>query len=576
MTNLYKEELGLATIYDEQWTLIIGINLTNTHERMYTINKLKDFLVQNCDSKCPVRSTVNNIVYRYNRLKTKEILLHNIMGKTRFRRGLFNFVGDISKTLFGTLSQNDIDQVNHEFDQVYSDNKKVAEIVKNNTKIIKVILDSSSQDMQGFNDRLMIESQLMKQLVNASNENRKQLLLQDKITTLEIFISEMSEDLTTALNAINIGKHGMIESTIVTPAIIKSTIQEFETQHKTRYHFEGQETNYQRIIDSADINILTKKDSLIYILKLPVLKNEILTIERIIPLPNRQKDGTFSSIILDHEYLLTGRYIYVPTDKESLSKCKPVDGIKVCKRQQPDFLTYQQNTCDASLLNTHSKVQCKVGTFLLQPETYIPISNGYIAIFTKTERIDVICPNHSIDSQTINVGTFIITGQNCKIMSPRISLNVKNNDLNVTRTVKSNLTYDLDIPDMTLIKNKMILLPNIVDSNILRNTHISLENAESILDTISSHHRIQTWKENALEWLRYLGYTSLGIITFLTLYKIGLFNAIIDLVKRLIGNCYTNCSFGNKANTTHRQEAVPMITTNVSVPRTITPRSLKF
>lgn len=188
MTNLYKEELGLATIYDEQWTLIIGINLTNTHERMYTINKLKDFLVQNCDSKCPVRSTVNNMVYRYNRLKTKEILLHNIMGETRFRRGLFNFVGDISKTLFGTLSQNDIDQVNHEFDQVYSDNKKVAEIVKNNTKIIKVILDSSSQDMQGFNDRLMIESQLMKQLVNASNENRKQLLLQDKITTLEIFI----------------------------------------------------------------------------------------------------------------------------------------------------------------------------------------------------------------------------------------------------------------------------------------------------------------------------------------------------------------------------------------------------
>lgn len=301
-----------------------------------------------------------------------------------------------------------------------------------------------------------------------------------------------------------------------------------------------------------------------------------MTIERIIPLPNKQKDGTFTSIILDHEYLLTGRYIYVPIDKESLDKCKSVEGIKICKRQQPDFLTHQQNTCDASLLNTLSKGRCKIGTFLLQPETYIPISNGYLAIFTQTEQIDLICSNQSMDSQTINIGTFIITGQNCKIMSPRISLNIRNNDLNVTRTIKLNLTYDLDIPDMTLIKNKMILLPNIIDSDTLRNTHLSLENAESILETISSRHRVRTWKENALEWLRYLGYTSLGIITFLTMYKIGLFNAIIDLVKRLLGNCYTNCSFGNKANTLHRQEAIPMINTNISIPKTITPKSLKF
>ena len=76
-------------------------------------------------------------------------MLHNIKGKTRFRRGLFNFVGDISKTLFGT-----------------------------NTLI-------------------------------------KQLVLQDKIITLETFISEMSEDISIALNAISQDKHGTLETTIV-------------------------------------------------------------------------------------------------------------------------------------------------------------------------------------------------------------------------------------------------------------------------------------------------------------------------------------------------------------------------
>ena len=52
------------------------------------------------------------------------------MGKTRFWQGLFKFVGDISETLFGTLSQADIDQINNEFDRTYEVNKKLTEVVK--------------------------------------------------------------------------------------------------------------------------------------------------------------------------------------------------------------------------------------------------------------------------------------------------------------------------------------------------------------------------------------------------------------------------------------------------------------
>ena len=50
-------------------------------------------------------------------------MLHNIIGKTRSRRGIFNFAGDVSKTLFGTLSQADIGKINEEFDKTYEDNK---------------------------------------------------------------------------------------------------------------------------------------------------------------------------------------------------------------------------------------------------------------------------------------------------------------------------------------------------------------------------------------------------------------------------------------------------------------------
>ena len=41
--NLYREELGQITVYDEEWNLITGTNITNTHERMTIISNLRIF-----------------------------------------------------------------------------------------------------------------------------------------------------------------------------------------------------------------------------------------------------------------------------------------------------------------------------------------------------------------------------------------------------------------------------------------------------------------------------------------------------------------------------------------------------
>ena len=54
-----------------------------------------------------------------------------LLGKqqTRQRRAFANSVENISKTLFGTLNENDLSQINVEFDKVYSDNKNIATVL---------------------------------------------------------------------------------------------------------------------------------------------------------------------------------------------------------------------------------------------------------------------------------------------------------------------------------------------------------------------------------------------------------------------------------------------------------------
>lgn len=64
-------------------------------------------------------------------------------------------------------------------------------------------------------------------------------MLQNKMVVIGILMSEMSEDITATLTAINMGKHGIIDPTIITPTILKTTIMDFENIYRTRYYFEG-------------------------------------------------------------------------------------------------------------------------------------------------------------------------------------------------------------------------------------------------------------------------------------------------------------------------------------------------
>ena len=161
-------------------------------------------------------------------------------------------------------------------------------------------------------------------------------------------------------------------------------------------------------------------------------------------------------------------------------------------------------------------------------------------------------------------------------MSSRVTINIRSTTLNITNPIVQNITYDTNNTDFTLIKDRLITLPNLIDQDTLKSMNMTLENGGKLLETKAGHGLIQTWKEVAYNWLQYLGYGSLGLMTLLILHKIGVFAVIIDLLKKLRGNCYSNCSFGNRGTTTYRQEVIPMNQANIEVPRDVTPRSLRF
>ena len=175
---------------------------------------------------------------RYNRLAHKISILNKLMGEqTRTKRGLANFVGDISKTLFGTLSETDLKQIDSEFHKIYTDNKNFALVFTNHTKILQLILVSSSVNHKELLSSQNNERELARNLNKGLNSVSQDSFINSKLLVAAIMIDETSEDINTAINAINDGKHGIVHPQILTPAILRATIQEFEGKKRTSFHF---------------------------------------------------------------------------------------------------------------------------------------------------------------------------------------------------------------------------------------------------------------------------------------------------------------------------------------------------
>ena len=233
--SIVLEEEGKVHHYHEKWKLVISINTTNTQPRFNLIANTLQLAIKACDSQCAEDYEIKTIGERYERLRQKDELLQHVMGTRR------------------SNIEEDLETISKEFDQLYLDNRNLAMVMQNHTKIQKLVLDSSSTDYKKLEGKLQAESAIA-HVIRSSLNNTRNLFVISKLISCEILIKELHHDIETALAAINNSEHGKIHPQILTPKILMDTIKEFEAVHRTRYHFDTSSESYQHIIDLSEVN----------------------------------------------------------------------------------------------------------------------------------------------------------------------------------------------------------------------------------------------------------------------------------------------------------------------------------
>lgn len=114
--GVYFEELGHATLSTSTWTIIVYVPLQMTTNETSDLTQFAHYIdgicsrltVRNWTACSHFRDTIN---CRLQKIRNTQRLLSDFVQEgeayKRYKRGLFNFVGKISKALFETMDDDD-------------------------------------------------------------------------------------------------------------------------------------------------------------------------------------------------------------------------------------------------------------------------------------------------------------------------------------------------------------------------------------------------------------------------------------------------------------------------------------
>jgi hypothetical protein len=166
--GVYYESKGTAVLYNVAWRTIVYVDLTKIDNETMILKQYVnhvDVLCQNTVIRNWTRCAHfgNDARERLNQLTKTENLLKEITGQEtggkRKKRGVFNFIGELSKILFGTMDDDDAKYYNDQIKLFEQNSEDITTLLKQQLSVIRSSLgavNSTLMDVE-YNENLMKE-----------------------------------------------------------------------------------------------------------------------------------------------------------------------------------------------------------------------------------------------------------------------------------------------------------------------------------------------------------------------------------------------------------------------------------
>ena len=228
-------------------------------------------------------------------------------GKRR-KRGVLNFIGDISKILFGTLTQSDADGYNEHISTLEKEQKDFLHISKEQMTVIKSTIGSVNLTIQRINDNEQVLKNSMSKLLNATSEKisaieeeiNNVLMINEQIKIVERGLEESQHSFELLLDAFIHAEQGTPQPQLKTAEKIKNIVRSQPLTSGLDYP----DFSFSELQRITIPHTYSYKQFLVYILEIPLLSPTQYHLYTNLPFTIKRED-MYAFINSNEEYIFS-------------------------------------------------------------------------------------------------------------------------------------------------------------------------------------------------------------------------------------------------------------------------------
>lgn len=148
-----------------------------------------------------------------------------MLGHKRQKRGLFDFIGSVSKYLFGTLDEDDAKYYNKKIKSFDDTEQSVLKLVKEQVSVVKATISNFNETIGNlnYNEKILISNfqKLDIMMTNDSRlieDNNLHTIVNEHISVFSLMFSQYQLDTLSLIDAILFAQLGKLHPMILTPS----------------------------------------------------------------------------------------------------------------------------------------------------------------------------------------------------------------------------------------------------------------------------------------------------------------------------------------------------------------------
>ena len=545
--GLYYEQIRPLRVFHTQWRLVTGIEvaevLTSRPQTQPQINRMKALCATYNWKSCPA-DDLNAALQRKLRdgLRYEELLL-SILGKPQLQRNKrsvpLGFIGSLSKALFGTLDNDDAQYYNKEIDKLYKDQNHLAELLGNQTHIIKSEFQNIHDTLKSLTGAARNMGDRIKEIASGTrqlDERETKVELELSFSSWTFLMTRHVDEYVTALivitDALTFAKLGILHPAVLSPSQIVQTCERIRETTPYEFPLTTEELNSEQLQGVTKLNVAYLQGRIILSLDIPLLDQIPFDIYYIQPCPSFQTISTNVSI----QIFIKPRTPYMAISQINSQYFMPDENyITGCRKHHRMYM------CELSVpLQDLEKAPCCETDALLKPQNFkwpscniqaLPGSrtflkkmaapNTWLYSIKDTLALQVQCNKHTAGYEMLQGAGILQLRRDCQAKIGTEQIWASGVDTEALTTIYK-LSIGINISEIlpTLTEHRVKILADHQEKEPQRTlqdahakaTAIALDNIERQASEIANHHRTENLSTYVTYGLPGLGGTLIIII----------------------------------------------------------------